>query len=208
MLSVLPPMYGRLLAGTRSTTIIHQKLETASTTPATARCHTRRHQPPAAKHRYTTNSAGSSRYACSIFVLKPQPRKNADAASQPSRPDATARWHAHAARTSSRTSSVSGLLSRSIATVIGVRVITSAASRAAHGPNTRRTVACSTPTAATPISTDGSSRLHVPKPKRRAKISCTHSAIGGLSTVMYEAESSEPKKNAFQLDAPLRTAAA
>ena len=140
-------------------------------------------------------------------MLKPQPRKNADAISQRSRPDSSARWHAQAARTSSSTSSVSGLLSRLIATVIGVSARTRAATSPATGPNARRTVAYSTPTAATPMMTSGSSRLHVENPNSRADSSCTHSAIGGLSTVMNDAESSEPKKNAFQLVAPLLTAA-
>ena len=207
MPSVLPPMYGRLPAGIRSTTTIHQKLDTARTAPAASRCHTRRSTPPGANARYASASAGSSRYAWSILVLKPHPRKNAEASSQRSRPDSSARWHAQAAGTSRSTSSVSGLLSRLIATVIGVSVITSAATRPATGPKTRRTMAYRTPAAATPMTTSGSRRLHVENPNTRADSSMTHSAIGGLSTVMNDAESSEPKKNAFQLWVPLLTAA-
>ena len=46
------------------------------------------------------------------------------------------------------------------------------------------------------------------KPKSRPDSSMTHRAAGGLSTVMNEPGSREPKKNAFQLSVPLLTAAA
>ncbi len=49
--------------------------------------------------------------------------------------------------------------------------------------------------------------LHELTPKIRAESSMTHSAAGGLSTVMKLAASEEPKKNAFQLLAPAWTAA-
>ena len=48
--------------------------------------------------------------------------------------------------------------------------------------------------------------LHELTPKMRAERSITHSEAGGLSTVMKLDESNEPKKNAFQLDAPACTA--
>ena len=50
--------------------------------------------------------------------------------------------------------------------------------------------------------------LQLEKPKIRPESSMTHRAAGGLSTVMKEPGSSEPKKNAFQLSVPLFTAAA
>ncbi|GAA3115811.1 hypothetical protein GCM10020001_039170 [Nonomuraea salmonea] len=94
-----------------------------------------------------------------------------------------------------------------MATVIGVSASAPAAISAAGSPAARRTVACSTATAATPASTCGNIRLHVPNPRTRANRPIAHSAIGGLSTVMNDSESSEPKKNAFQLSVPLITAA-
>ena len=50
--------------------------------------------------------------------------------------------------------------------------------------------------------------LQLEKPKILPESSITHSAAGGLSTVMNDPGSSEPKKNAFQLSVPLFTAAA
>jgi len=44
--------------------------------------------------------------------------------------------------------------------------------------------------------------LHELTPKARADISITHSAAGGLSTVMKFEASDDPKKNAFQLFVP------
>ena len=50
--------------------------------------------------------------------------------------------------------------------------------------------------------------LQLENPKTRPESSMTQRAAGGLSTVMKEPGSSEPKKNAFQLSVPLFTAAA
>jgi len=50
--------------------------------------------------------------------------------------------------------------------------------------------------------------LILENPKIRPEISMTQSDAGGLSTVMKEDRSSEPKKKAFQLSVPLFTAAA
>ncbi len=54
----------------------------------------------------------------------------------------------------------------------------------------------------------GSSICQVPKPKIRQDASITHSANGGLSTVMKFPVSSEPKNIDDQLLVPLSTAAA
>jgi len=50
--------------------------------------------------------------------------------------------------------------------------------------------------------------LQLLKPKIRPDNAITQKAAGGLSTVMKLDESSEPKKNAFQLSVPACTAAA
>ena len=49
--------------------------------------------------------------------------------------------------------------------------------------------------------------LHELKPNARTDSACTHSASGGLSTVMTPAGSNEPYRKACQLDAIERTAA-
>jgi hypothetical protein len=54
----------------------------------------------------------------------------------------------------------------------------------------------------------GTITLQVLNPKRRADNSITHSAAGGLSTVMKLDESIDPKRKAFQLLVPAWTAAA
>ena len=60
---------------------------------------------------------------------------------------------------------------------------------------------------ATPSSAWGTRMLQALTPNRRAEISITHSAAGGLSTVMKLEESEDPKKKAFQLLVPACTAA-
>ena len=84
-------------------------------------------------------------------------------------------------------------------TAIGVTASTSAASSPATWPNARRTTWCTTHTVSTEAMACGTSRLHVLNPNIRADSACTHSASGGLSTVMNEPASAAPKKNAFQL---------
>ena len=49
--------------------------------------------------------------------------------------------------------------------------------------------------------------LHELRPKIRTDRAMTHSAAGGLSTVMELAASEEPKNNAFQLCEPAWAAA-
>ena len=89
----------------------------------------------------------------------------------------------------------------------GVVASTSPATSAAPGRNERRSAAYSTATDATPSSAWGTRMLHELTPKTRAESSMTHSAAGGLSTVMKLAASDEPKKKAFQLLVPACTAA-
>lgn len=66
-------------------------------------------------------------------------------------------------------------------------------------PAQRRTVRCSTSTAATPSSTCGRIRAHPCIPKILLLITCGHSAAGGLSTVTTPAGSKEPKRKFVQL---------
>ncbi len=63
-------------------------------------------------------------------------------------------------------------------------------------------------TVATPARASGSSMLQLENPKIRPDSSMTQSAAGGLSTVMKDPGSNDPKKKAFQLSVPLLTAAA
>ena len=105
-------------------------------------------------------------------------------------------------------SSASGLSYRNISTAAGVSAQTAPASSPATGVETRRTVAYSSPTVATPSSAWGTSRLQELSPKTRADSSITHREAGGLSTVMKFEASDEPNRNAFQECVPACTAAA
>jgi hypothetical protein len=148
--------------------------------------------------KYARASAGTTIHACSILVRKLQPTKNAHHISHEVRPRAeearTARVTAYAAAISSRTSRVSGLFVRLIATVTGVSAKINAASSATRSPAHRRTVRCSRKTAATPAITSGSSSDQPWYPKIRTETTCGHSAIGGLSTVTTPYGSKEPKR--------------
>ena len=123
--------------------------------------------------------------------------------------DSTARRVAYADPTSSSVSSASGLSNRNISTATGVVASTTpASSPAAAEPVVRRTVACSRPTAATPSSAWGTSRLHDDSPKTRTDSAIGHSESGVLSTVIELAASEEPKKNACHDSDPACAAAA
>jgi hypothetical protein len=80
--------------------------------------------------------------------------------------------------------------------------------RSDRAAKSRRVRWCTIATVATPARASGTSRLHDEYPKSRTEMACTQNAAGGLSTVMNEPGSSDPKKNAFQLTLPLLTAAA
>ena len=115
---------------------------------------------------------------------------------------------AYAAATSSSTSIASGLLKRNISTATGVSAIVAPAIRPATAePVVRRTVLCSSQTAATPSSACGTRMLQDESPKIRTESPIGHSASGVLSTVMLLAASEEPKKNAFHDSDPAWAAA-
>src|SRR6478609_7511711 len=81
----------------------------------------------------------------------------------------------------SRTSSASGLLKRNIITATGVSARTAPASRPAVTPNWRLTVAYSTPTEATPMSTSGMRMLNELSPNARTdsvQIACHYGGPG------------------------------
>jgi len=98
-------------------------------------------------------------------------------------------------------------LYRAIATHTGVTASASPPTNPANRPKRRRTRSYASPTVATPISACGTSMLHDEKPKIRAVSACTHSASGGLSTVISPLASNEPYRNACQLELIERTAA-
>ena len=97
---------------------------------------------------------------------------------------------------------------RAIATVIGETARTAAATSPATGPNTRRTVVYSRPTAAIVHSACGRRMLKDEYPSARADRPMSQSESGGLSTVMKLPGSSAPKNQAFQLSLAARAAAA
>ena len=186
--------------------VIQDSVITASTPPATDSRAIRVRSRASAAIRYTTASTGRAMNPSSIFVLNASPNATALRISQssgcplPARPARSDSSSAHAPNASSSVSIVSGLSSLSIATTIGVRVRASAAiSAAAWAPRSpvrlamlRRTAAYTTATVATPSAAWGSSRLQLLNPNTRAEIPMTQNANGGLSTVMNDAESSEP----------------
>ncbi len=94
-----------------------------------------------------------------------------------------------------------------MATVIGVRARTRAATAAAACPNTRFTDECRIQIVPSADATIGAIICQVPYPKTRHDRPMTISASGGLSTVRKFPASSEPKNHAFQLCVPLSTAA-
>ncbi len=107
----------------------------------------------------------------------------------------------------SNASSASGLLKRNISAATGVRAKTATAISPATGPKRRRTAELSTAAVARAISTCGARIAQELSPNSRTDRAIGQSAAGGLSTVMALAESSEPKKRAFQLWLPAWTAA-
>jgi hypothetical protein len=93
-------------------------------------------------------------------------------------------------------SSASGLLNRNISTATGVTASAAPDSSPAAGPATRRTVAKSFPTAATPIRACGTRMPQLLNPNSRTERPVTHSAAGVLSTVIALAASEDPKNQA------------
>ena len=99
-------------------------------------------------------------------------------------------------------------MNRNISAATGVSASTAPAIRPAAGPLVRRTVAYSSATAATPISASGSSIVNALNPNSLPNKPITHSAAGGLSTVIALPASSEPNSHAFQSCVPACAAAA
>ena len=106
------------------------------------------------------------------------------------------------------TSIASGLLNRNISTATGVAASRAPAASAVRGPDQRRTVRYSSPTAATPMSACGTSIDQELNPKIRPDSAMTHSDAGGLSTVMRPGASRAPNSHAFGDWVPAWTAAA
>ncbi len=98
---------------------------------------------------------------------------------------------------------MSGLLSRLMATVMGVRARTSAAIAAAAWPKYRFTEVCRIQIVPSAAATSGSIICQVPKPRIRHDRPITIREKGGLSTVRKLPASSEPKNQAFQFCVPL-----
>ena len=200
-------MYG-FAPGHSATATGQAALVATMATPATASWRSRVPSAGGPASRYAAPSAGTIIQPCSIFVMNARPTSAPHHARCFVRPDSSARTSRWAAPTMSRTSSASGLLTRAIATVTGVSASAVAAAIPATGPNARRTVACSRPTAAIVQSAWGSRRLNDEKPSTRADRPISQSESGGLSTVMKLPGSSEPKNQAVQLSLPARAAAA
>jgi hypothetical protein len=147
------------------------------------------------------------------LVRKAAPSTTPTSASHRHDAVATARVRQYAATVRSSTRKASGLLNRNISAAAGVAASTAPASSPATVPwrgsvTVRRTAANSTATAATPITACGPSTDQLFMPNSRTDSPVTHSAPGGLSTVMKSPASSAPKNHADQLCAPACAAAA
>ena len=149
-------------------------------------------RPRGATHRYAAAMPGTTMSAAAIFVSNPRPTHRPERTSQRVRPSSSARTRNHSAATEHRMSSASGLLWREMATAIGVVASAKPATNPAARPNRRRTRSYTSATDATPISACGTSMLSEWKPKALTNATCTHSASGGLSTVITPAWSKEP----------------
>ena len=203
-----PSIIGREAAGHSATIATHQPALTIIAIPPASSCTTRRRMVTGAATRYTSANPGTTRNACIIFARKANPISVPTPTIQRVEPPSSARTRQYADATSRQTSSASGLLKRNIKAATGVTASTAPARSPAPEPNHRFTDAVSRPTASTPSRTCGTSMLALENPKTLPDRAITHSDAGGLSTVMKFDESSEPKKNAFQLFVPACTAAA
>src|SRR4051812_17385712 len=201
-------MYGRLPVAASATASTQAPPSTTSAPPAAASWASRRRTVTGATARYTSASAGAGISPAHIFAMNARPSAAPAPTSGQVRPDLAADTVPQAATVMSRVSTMSGWLLRATATDTGVSAMASAAISPAARPNTSWTVRYSTATVATPASASGSNSAQVPKPNVRASSACAQNASGGLSTVMHEWVSSEPKKNAFQLCVALYTEAA
>ena len=194
-------MYGRLPAGHSATASSHQPADTTIATPAASSCRMRRQSVVGAAHRYAAASAGQHEEGLQHLRQEPEargtPRRAAASASPPSR---RRRVVAHAAATISSTSSASGLLNRNISTATGVSARTAPASSPAAGPAHAAHRRVEQRHRARRPSAPAGRACSTTRSRRSARTGAiTHSEAGGLSTVIALAESSEPKKNAFQL---------
>src|SRR5690349_22010962 len=173
-LSLVLPTYGRDDAGQSATTAIHQPDETISATSAAASWRMRFQSFGLPATTYTRTKAGSTRNACSIFVLNAKPTSTPERTSMRVRPVSTADHSAHAAARQRNVRNASGLLYRNMSTATGVSANAIAARCAAASPAHLRTRRCRINTDATPASASGSSMLHALKPKTRPDSACTH----------------------------------
>src|SRR3954466_14026962 len=142
-------MYGREDAGQSDTATGQAALTTTIVRPASASCQSRVSSRGGPASRYAAASAGTIIQPWSIFVMKASPTIAPHHTRNFVRPGSTALTSSHAEATMSRTTSASGMSTRAIATVTGESASVAPAASAAIGPNTRRTVAYKSATAAT-----------------------------------------------------------
>ena len=189
LLSDVPETHGREPAGVNATSSGHAPPAAIIAAPPASNPRTRLR---GAAHSHATVSAGTTSSAAPILASKPSPTHAPASTSHRTRPSSSPRTTAHSAPTTHRTSSASGLLWRETATAIGVSASTAPAATPAARPKRRPVRSYTSPTDATPISACGTSMLSECQPKIRTDNACTHSASGGLSTVITPAASTEP----------------
>ncbi len=193
-LSVEPPTHGREAAGVSHTSTGQASPTTAIAIPPSVswRAASKRPRPRGAIHSQASAIPGTTSSAAPIFVSKPSPTATPESTIHFVRPSCRPRTRSQIAATEQSTSSASGLLWREIATVTGVSTSARPPTKPAVRPKKRRTRSYVSPALAIPISACGTRIGSELKPKIRTDSACTHSAIGGLSTVISPLESNEP----------------
>ena len=192
LLSLVPEIHGRSAAGVSAISSGQAPPTTTIASPPASRSRTAAQRPRGATHSHATTIPGTIISATAILASKPRPTATPASTSQRVRPSSSPRTKNHNAATQHRISSASGLLWREIATAIGVNASTRPATKPAARPNGRRTRSYTSTTVATPISASGTSMASGWKPNTFTDSACTHSASGGLSTVITPAASNEP----------------
>ena len=204
----MPEIHGRSDAGVSAMSSGHAPPTATIAAPPAARLRTAASRPLGATHSHAATIPGTTISATAILASKPRPTSAPERTSQRVRPSSSARPSAHSAPAQHRTSSASGLLWREIATVIGVSASTSPATNPARAAEpAAHEVVRERRRSRSPSAPAARGSLSEWKPKMRTDSACTHSASGGLSTVITFDASNEPYRNALQLSLIERTAA-
>ncbi len=139
LLSEVPEIHGRSRAGVSITSSGQAPATTSIAAPPASSWRIAARRPRGAIHSHASTIAGTTTNATSIFVSKPSPTATPASTSQRVRPSSNPRTANQTAATQQSVSSASGLLSRDIATAIGVVASARPATKPPIRPKRRRT---------------------------------------------------------------------